>query len=456
MVYFEVKLGWTCYRTPETCPGYPENCADCFRDQLTKKGFTVEKVSLTEKFSKEKQMDTMQTEIWLKYTDLLNIKSLVVMDLNSGACVLNLPVSEEVDGTLLSGFIQANVMFSGGLTSGDQVDTVKSVQNGKQFYEFQYERFNILMLNGQMIRVALVLDNAPSDNLKSLLTRFVAELEAQYREELITFSTTGKVADFMNLQNITERIFEIHLLNPMVVPGSVEPTLVDGFDQMEKGVFEIGKGVVEEKGFFFVSNLIDRASELFGKDPKEILWAIYKLLKMKVFLPRSIEEISEMIDSNDIKAKGKKDLVQSYDLMSLTNQEILQVKDECKALSEKDAKERVEAFQRNGAFLEKTGMVEKARQEYEKALVVARMFNFNKLIGKLSFSIVEIVEKNKMMELNHALDSAKAAEKKKDYVTAIKFTQAAIDIYINLFDLERDDKRVLKLREKLDKLRALI
>ncbi len=451
MVYFEVKFGWQCFRNKENCNGYPDFCAECLQNQLVQKGFSIEGVTVVEKDSKGRQLDTMMSEIWRKYNDIRNIKSIIILDKNSGSCIHNETISEEIDGILFSGFIQANVMFSGGLSSSQKVDTVP-VKEGTSMYAFQYERFNILMQTGDLTRICLVLEVSPSETLKMFLNDFTTQLERQFNSELKKFIQTGKVVGLDTITGLIQKVFETQLLNPIVLNPTLDIEMVKGFDTFEKGVYDIAQEKIQKSGFFLIKDLIEVISDLLAKDPKEILWVIYKFIGLKIFAPRTLEQVSEIADANSLMKNDERVTLEVSNFMTLGNSEVLQIRDEMKNLSEPDARERIDSHIRNATFLMKTFAPEKARQEYEKALIIAKIFNFHQEIGQLSFNILQIIENNRMSELQKYLNQAKDAEKAKDFLAAIKSYSLAKELYLNFFDLATNDKRISKIDDKITKL----
>lgn len=482
MVYFELRMGIDCGIHKNSCPGYPDRCTECLREQLENKGFSVEDVSLSEKDTKERQLDTLQANIWQKYSDLLNIKHVMILDKNSGSCILNIPVSDQhIDGTLFAGFITANVLFSAksmssaGNGSGNENENAAAATKSpamaaskavvskaptgardSQFYEFSYQDFHVILNNGYFTRVCLILDMKPSDNLKFTLSKFLKRLEEDFKNSLFKFTHTGKLGDLNRVPALAREMFELQLLDPMTMPEIIEPKVVKNFSTLEKGIYETARDTITEKGFCFATDLVSQIQQLSHKEPKEIIWQIYKFIKMGIFVPRDLEELGAMIDAEEVKGKGKRDFQKAISLFRIPVDEILTIKDECKQYSEKEAKDKIEGYLRNGAFLEKQSLFQQARESYEKGLIVAQVFNFEKYKKKITETIRELVQKNRQIELDHALDVAKGAEKKKDYITAIKYYLNAQEILEDLYDVGRDDKRVQKIRRKIKNLQEAI
>ncbi|GAH74468.1 unnamed protein product, partial [marine sediment metagenome] len=115
MVYFKINgLGYNCGQTKDKCPQEAQSCSECIKKRLLDLGFefdaTVEVIKID---SVDKQLQLERETIWKKFLDVLNIKHILLMDERSGLTLLNYAVSGvDIDANLLSGFIQANVMFS--------------------------------------------------------------------------------------------------------------------------------------------------------------------------------------------------------------------------------------------------------------------------------------------------------------------------------------------------------
>ena len=177
MVYFQVsKIGFNCGKEKDECSFYPDRCKECVKTYITKVGFdTSQNIKITMMDSEEKRVQMQQSLIWYKFMDVLNIKYIILQSKESGLLLLNYPVSgSKIDVDLLIGFMQANITFS---SQGAQENN--NMINHK-FFELQYDSFNLLLKEGNYIRVCLVLDGKASENLKTKVSEFILEYENIY------------------------------------------------------------------------------------------------------------------------------------------------------------------------------------------------------------------------------------------------------------------------------------
>ena len=100
----------------------------------------------------------------------------------SGLAILDYPISGAgVNPGLLTGFIQANITFS---ESSNASNGNLDYESNHKFYEFQYETFNILLKNGETLRICLVLDHKASESLKNLVSEFLKDYESRYLDKI--------------------------------------------------------------------------------------------------------------------------------------------------------------------------------------------------------------------------------------------------------------------------------
>jgi hypothetical protein len=147
MVYFQVsRIGFNCGKEKEDCSFYPDSCKECVKTYIAKIGFdTTQNIKISMMDSEEKRIQMQQSLIWYKFMDVLNIKSVILQTKDSGLLILNYPVSgTNLNIDLLIGFMQANITFSTSRSSETRNDT-------QNFYELQYDTFNLLIKNGNFI-----------------------------------------------------------------------------------------------------------------------------------------------------------------------------------------------------------------------------------------------------------------------------------------------------------------
>ncbi|MHA2038773.1 MAG: hypothetical protein ACW98X_20260, partial [Promethearchaeota archaeon] len=157
MVYFELHhLGFNCGKSKAKCQKYPKYCMSCLKKKLKEQAFEVDSnFKVYELDSYERHLQVEREIIWQKFLDVLNIRHILLIDKESGLKLLSYSVlGADIDADLLSGFIQANITFS----ESEEVSLRDSKYvNNSQFYELQYQNFNILLKDGRYIRICLIL-----------------------------------------------------------------------------------------------------------------------------------------------------------------------------------------------------------------------------------------------------------------------------------------------------------
>jgi len=145
MVYFELnRLGFNCGTSKSKCQKYPKYCMSCLKKKIKELGFEIDSnFKVFELDSYERHLQVEREIIWQKFLDVLNIRHILLIDKESGLKLLSYSVlGAEIDADLLSGFIQANITFSE--SEKVSLNGSKYAKNS-QFYELQYQNFNILL-----------------------------------------------------------------------------------------------------------------------------------------------------------------------------------------------------------------------------------------------------------------------------------------------------------------------
>jgi hypothetical protein len=157
----------------------------CLKGKLREMGFELDSnLEVFELDSYERHLQVERENIWQKFLDVLNIRHVLIMDKDSGLKLLNYSISGSgLDADLLSGFIQANITFS---ESEDATQNGSNYMKQPQFYEFQYESFNILLKNGEFVRLCLILDHRASGSMRTDVLQFIREYEELFHDEIIT------------------------------------------------------------------------------------------------------------------------------------------------------------------------------------------------------------------------------------------------------------------------------
>ncbi len=170
LTHFKLVIGFECGVDKSVCPfGHPEYCNKCISTKFKDARLLINLTDIKEDDTEERRQEMTYIYIQRKYLDVLNIRHIIVLS-KGGLPGFNMAVGDyPIDATLLSGFIQANVLFSSeGLTESDEDDKFYNLEESR-FYEFQYKHFNILLREGNNCRVCLILNETAADSLRELL-----------------------------------------------------------------------------------------------------------------------------------------------------------------------------------------------------------------------------------------------------------------------------------------------
>lgn len=455
-VYFKLNgIGYNCGYNLKNCPEKEKNCIECIKRQLLEFGFEIDPTFETFRIeSTEKDLEMNREVIWNKFLDILNIKHIVIIDKESGLTVLNYGVSDvEIDTNLLSGFIQANITFS---ESGSIAIKNTKINLQNHFYEFQYENFNILLKNGKYIRACLILDEGPSDHLKSQMLQFLSQFENRFEENLVNFQKTGEI-NTDNMIDYLIKAFNIKLVFPLTIAHSIPPDYLNRINEssIQKAIFSIVKELVLSKSFFFINNLLNRVNKIVNIDAKIILFEIFQLLERQIIIPVKLETIFSNIENQKDAIDLNKSKMRSISAITINNGDLGALKEEVKVIDIITAKKKIKQFIKKGKAAAKDVAYEVALKEFNKALFIAKNFKLKNETTKISEILFEHEFKSKKIELDFLLEMAENYEKKRDFLNSINNYQKAIKIYENflIYDLSDADSQIKKIKKKLQKLR---
>ncbi|MFX0006861.1 MAG: hypothetical protein ACFFA7_06005 [Promethearchaeota archaeon] len=457
MVFFEIDhLGFNCGKIEEKCSKYPKFCMTCIKNKLKQLGFEIDSnLEVYEVDSYEKRVQMERELIWKKFLDVLNIRHIIIMDNESGLTLLNYPVSgEETNADLLSGFIQANITFSESHTSSYENSNSPSIHN---FYEFQYQNFNILLRDGEVIRLCLMLDHKASENMKNQVTQFILEFEEIFSKELFNFRTAGMFYS-KNMIDFTVDSFEIKLVFPMTMTHSIPPNVLNSIEknQIQNAIVNIAKELLTTKQFIFINNLLNKVKKIVDIEANEILYQIYQLVENNVFSPTTLEAALNNIEMTQEAHEEKVAKYKPISSILITNSDFDKLKEQAKEMDENAAYIMIKELIKKGKVAEKSLAYKVAEDEYKMALFLAKEFNFKQDIDKISKFLLELDKEVKQIELDFNLEAAENTEKNGDFINSIQYYQKALKILESFLIYNVSDSRIKKLKKKIIKLREEI
>ena len=453
MVYFQItRVGYDCGVDKENCKDYPNLCINCVKTQLKKYSLDItQNIKITLIDSEEKRIQMFQDLIWQKFLDVLNIKHIVLLAKDSGLLVIDYPISGAgVDIELLSGFIQANITFS---ERSNATNHNTGFEQKKVFYDFQYQNFNILLKNGEFLRVAMVLDNKASDSLKSLVTDFLIDYEGRYLDKIGALVRTGML-EFDHTINFFIDTFNIKLVFPHILTHTFLPGVIESIEKnpLQKAIIDLARELLASKQFFFLINLIDEVQKIVNIGANRILYEIHQLIDKEVIIPTTIETAENSI-SNYRESQAIR--IANNELISpiIANDDAInELKEKAKYMSEEEVKSSIGSFIKKAEAAEKGFAYKEAQRECEKALYLATGFDLKDDIGRISFMSLELDKKIKELELEYALKVGEKAAKKKNYIKAINYYKEGLIILEDSSIFEDSVSRIKKLEKKLTNL----
>ena len=455
MVYFKINgLGYNCGQTKNNCPQKAHSCRECVEKRLLDLGFEFEATLEVIKIdSVDKQLKLERKTIWKKFLDVLNIKHILLMDKLSGLTLLNYAVSGvDIDADLLSGFIQANITFS----ESSEVSNKNIVPSFEfQFYEFQYKKFNILLKDGDIIRVCLILDHKASIKLRDQVFQFLEDFEPQFKEELIDFREKGVYIDFQEMINYIVESFNINLMFPMTLAHSIPPYELDNVKKnlVQKAIYNLAKEMLSVKPFFFINNMLIRLKKIADIEDEVILYELYQLLERKIISPTPIETIANNIES--VQTADHNKMLKSSLISPIINinTDLRDLKEQLTTMDVYSARRLIREIMKKARAAAKDSKFQVTLNEYNRALFIAKELNFKEEIMKISLKIFNIESKSKYIELDFNIEKAENAEKNGDLFNSINYYQHALKILDEFKVYNVLDPRIKKFKKKIQKLR---
>ncbi|MFX1347519.1 MAG: hypothetical protein ACFE92_02500 [Promethearchaeota archaeon] len=445
MTHFKLILGIDCGVDKSRCEnGYPDNCFNCLSKRFSEANILINIYDVIEQQSEQKRREMLYKHIWRKYQDILTIRHVIILS-KGGVPAFNMAIGDlPIDPSLIAGFIQANVVFS-----GEELTLIDKINPEKNFYEFEYKNFNLLLRVGTLCTTCLILDKRASGNLRDLLSNFTDILEGDYEDDLQEFDKTGDLSILDPVKNLVEKIFEITMIYPLTLSTQIPLNIFENFTPIQIAVYETCKELLKDEDYFFILTLINTTSKLLGVISKEeILWNIYQMIREDVIIWADLEFQRKELESKEEDIQKREYVIQK----------IMEIKDldeiifECQDMNEDVAMKKVKSLLKKGEIAEKDAAYQEALNEYQKALTYAKEFNMETMIGKISFKILEIIKLNEEVEIKFALEQASKSEKRKDYVVALKYL---FQIRENLYNQNKDDKRDRQLQRIDSRIKKL-
>ena len=208
--------------------------------------------------------------------DLLKISYIMIIHKDAGVTIFNNQISMDLDSDLIGGFLTAISSFRSEIKkSGDD-----AIESGGKGFEMDYYDFKIVITDGSLVRVALILEGAPSENLKKNQWAFSNAFETKFKAILGKF--TGNIEPFRETDKMVEKYFNITLTYPLKLGKHWE---VIDLSPLEKALMEVAEQVQKEKKFFFVSSLLSFGLAGRKESRDQIVSTILSLKRKGLIIP---------------------------------------------------------------------------------------------------------------------------------------------------------------------------
>jgi small GTP-binding protein len=148
-----------------------------------------------------------QKEITL-LRNILNIQSVILIKKDSGVSIGAVNFERDIDPQLTSAFLTAISTF------GEEFEQEKPDTSTQHFSQLEQKGFIYWIFDSNYIRVALLLDEAPTNDLKNIIWRFIAEFETKYEDDLIYFNGQSKIDESIDL---LEKHLHIYYLSQLTI-----------------------------------------------------------------------------------------------------------------------------------------------------------------------------------------------------------------------------------------------
>ncbi len=210
--------------------------------------------------------------------DLLKISYIMIIHKDAGVTIYSKQISMELDSDLIGGFLTAISAFR------SEIKKPKDQLTKSKGFEMDYYDFKIIINDGDVVRVALILDGIPSDKLEENHEAFTSKFEQRFRKQLDPF--TGDVKPFVATESIIERYFNLSLMYPLQLGKHWE---FIKFKKLENALVEVAVEMQKERKFFFFSSLLSYGLAGRKASRDQIISTILELKRRGIIVPIEME-----------------------------------------------------------------------------------------------------------------------------------------------------------------------
>nr|MDO8116721.1 hypothetical protein [Candidatus Sigynarchaeota archaeon] len=267
---------------------------------------------------------------------------------------------------------------------------------------------------------------------------------------LVLEKFNGNVTYFEDAHLVVEKVFETDLLFPYSA-RIISPNEETMLSNLERIVYKHGLDQAQRKGFFFIATVVEALKNALQKPSKDVIHAIYELVKKEYFIPEKIDSAARYLDEvqtarNELeKEKSSLSGISSF----ISSEEIGVLKENVRAMPEKEARALVKKFMSTANSRLSLGIYDDAFHNYELAKVVASEAALVKDLHAIQAKIDEVVLSIYSVEYDNAMKIAVSAEKNKDFLKAIQHYNACRLILVKNFKLPATHKRVQQIERRI-------
>jgi hypothetical protein len=405
----------------------------------------------------------------------------------NGLCLFNHPVTAtgDMDPNLIAGFIQANIAFSRegvanrpskkntkagndlsfapldspgdelDLKTGNKVPDRAEIDQAQFLYELNYQNFVLLVHDSVKSRSVLILDHPASYSLRHMLVTFTGLFEKVFGGALDSF--VGDVSIFEDARLLIDRVFETDLLLPYQTKF-ISPADEESLNDLERMAYRSGVEQTRKKGFFFISALVEDITGAIQKPAKDVLHAVYAVIKREFFIPQQVENAAK--DIEELQAQRDQAAKERSSISTLTGgideAQAQKLKESIKSMSDKEARALIKKYMSTAAVRIESSIYDDAAKNYELAKIVATELGLSKELEQINAKIQDLNNTVIEFEYENSMKNAVTAEKNKEWLKAIQHYTTCRKILLGRLPPGMTDKQVQKLDERIRNLQGKI
>ncbi len=373
------------------------------------------KVFKPKKIAKRKVL----TEVESVFDDAVNLEHVLVLYKNTGMCVFFKSFGlEEIDPELISGFLSAVSSFG------------KEMESTQALNEIRYGDKQILLTDGQYIRVALVLGKKPSMVTRKHLSEFIVAFEKYYQKALSDWR--GNLKAFQGADRLVDSMLNTSIILPHEIKFNLKAAKTLKSPN-SKEVLRITQNLVKEseRQYFFIGQLLALAVEKLKKEKAEVFMGIKELRDRNLIVPIEVTAV---------------------EAPPISQQEIDLIHQRVSGFTSLSDTERQKLVNDIAAI----------RNPVEREAYITSISEHQEIVSKPVASKGDIGDIKDAKTAKKAIDrirkNAQSSKKKKEYKEAIEILNGAAEIadtwaLQKVYEAVKDDIRVIDILHNKGKLR---